>query len=89
MSDKHYNSKILMVAIFTAVFAGSFVISNQFVEPSMAQDISQLGEQIRERVIREIGQFMDGNETGNQTGNQTSGLSEFEEGEEIGAEETL
>jgi hypothetical protein len=27
--------------------------------------------------------------TGNQTGNQTSELSEFEEGEEIGAEETL
>lgn len=30
-----------------------------------------------------------GNQSGNQTGNQTSELSEFEEGEEIGAEETL
>ena len=33
--------------------------------------------------------YMDVQGTGNQTGNQTSELSEFEEGEEIGAEETL
>jgi hypothetical protein len=76
MSDKYHNNrKILLIAISTAVFAGSFVISSQFVQSSMAQDFGQLGEQIRERTGGEIGQLTDGNETGNQTGNQTDNQS--------------
>jgi hypothetical protein len=81
MSDKyhhhnHYNTKIFLIAISTAALAGSFLISSQFVESSLTQDIGQsVEEQIRERIGGEIEQLIVGNETGNQTGNQTDNQS--------------
>ena len=61
-----------MVAISAAVLVGSFVVSSQFVQPSAAQDLSQLGQQAREKVL---GQLSGGdNQTGNQTGNQSGGV---------------
>jgi hypothetical protein len=34
----------------------------------MAQDLSQMGQQAKEKIGGAIGQFMDGNQTGNQSG---------------------
>jgi hypothetical protein len=71
MSKKHqdhYDRKIFLVAISAAVLVGSFVVGSQFVQPSTAQDLSQLAQQARERVV---GQLAGGNQTGNQTGNQS------------------
>ena len=75
MSKKHqdhYYRKIFLVAISAAVLVGSFVVGCQFVQPSTAQDLSQLAQQARERVV---GQLAGGNETGNQIGNQTGNQS--------------
>jgi hypothetical protein len=82
MSEKyqdHYNKKMFLVAISAAVLVGSFVVSSQFVQTSMAQDLSQLGQQARERIL---GQQLGGgdNQTGNQTDNQTGNQS----GEDLG-----
>ena len=71
MSRKYqhnYDRKIFLVAISAAVLVGSFVVSSQFVQPSAAQDLSQLGQQAREKVV---GQQLSGrdNQTDNQTGN--------------------
>ena len=69
MFKKYYDRKILLVAISAAVLISSFVVSSQFVQPSAAQDLSQLGQQAREKVL---GQLSGGdNQTGNQTGNQS------------------
>jgi hypothetical protein len=35
---------------------------------TMAQDLSQMGQQAKEKIGGAIGQFMDGNQTGNQSG---------------------
>jgi hypothetical protein len=72
MFKKYYDRKIFLVAISAAVLVGSFVVSSQFVQPSAAQDLSQLGQQAREKVL---GQLSGGdNQTGNQTGNQSGGV---------------
>jgi hypothetical protein len=71
MFKKDYGRKIFLVAISAAVLVGSFVVSSQFVQPSAAQDLSQLGQQAREEVL---GQLSGGNQTGNQTGNQSGGV---------------
>jgi hypothetical protein len=73
MFKKYYDRKIFLVAISAAVLVGSFVVSSQFVQPSAAQDLSQLGQQAREKVL---GQQLSGgdNQTGNQTGNQSGGV---------------
>jgi hypothetical protein len=71
MFKKYYGRKIFLVAISAAVLVGSFVVSSQFVQPSAAQDLSQLGQQAREKVL---GQLSGGNQTGNQTGNQSGGV---------------
>ncbi len=68
------NRKILLVAISTAVLLGSFVVGSQLVQPSMAQDLGQMGQQAKERVGGAVGQLMGGNQTGNQTGNQSGGM---------------
>ena len=68
------NRKILLVAISTAVLVGSFVVGSQLVQPSMAQDLGQMGQQAKERVGGAVGQLMDGNQTGNQTANQSGGM---------------
>jgi hypothetical protein len=66
----HNDRKTFLVAISVAVLVGSFVVGSQFVQSSMAQDLSQLGQQAKER----IGQLAGGNQTGNQTGNQSGGM---------------
>jgi len=72
MFKKYYDRKIFLVAISAAVLVGSFVVSSHFVQPSAAQDLSQLGQQAREKVL---GQLSGGdNQTGNQTGNQSGGV---------------
>ena len=71
MFKKDYGRKIFLVAISAAVLVGSFVVSIQFVQPSAAQDLNQLGQQAREKVL---GQLSGGNQTGNQTGNQSGGV---------------
>jgi hypothetical protein len=72
MFKKYYDRKIFLVTISAAVLVGSFVVSSQFVQPSAAQDLSQLGQQAREKVL---GQLSGGdNQTGNQTGNQSGGV---------------
>jgi hypothetical protein len=38
----------------------------------MAQDVSQLGQQARERILGQLGSG--DNQTGNQTGNQSGGM---------------
>jgi len=70
MSEKYqdyYDKKIFIAAIFAAVF----VVGSQFVQSSMAQDLSQLGQQAREKVLGQLGGGE--NQTGNQTDNQSDG----------------
>jgi hypothetical protein len=52
---------------------GSFVVASQIVQSSMAQDLSQLGQQVREKMLGRLGGVRD-NQTDNQTGNQSSGM---------------
>ena len=47
-----------------------FVIGSQFVQPSMAQDMGNMGQQVKEKIGGAVQQLTDGNQTGNQTGNQ-------------------
>ncbi len=61
-----------MVAISAAVLVGSFVVGSQFVQSSMAQGVSQLGQQAREKILGQLGGG--DNQTGNQTGNQSGGM---------------
>ena len=60
--------KILLVAISAAVLLGSFAIGSQLIQPSMAQDLSQMREQAKEKIGGAVGQYTDGNQTGNQSG---------------------
>jgi hypothetical protein len=70
MFKKYYDKKILLATISAAVLANSFIVGSQFVQPSEAQDLSQLGQQAKER----IGQLTGDNQTGNQTDNQSGGV---------------
>ncbi|MGH9977806.1 MAG: hypothetical protein ACRD8Z_18515, partial [Nitrososphaeraceae archaeon] len=67
----HFDTKILLIAISAAMFVGSFVVSSQFVQPSLAQDLGQMGQQAKEKIGSAAGQLIGGNQTGNQTGNQS------------------
>ena len=73
-NQEHCERKILLVAISVAVLVGSFVVSSQFVQSSMAQDLSQMREQAKEKIAGAAGQLTDGNQTDNQTGNQSGGV---------------
>jgi hypothetical protein len=64
MSDKYDRKKIFMLAISVIVLIGTFVVINQIVQPSLAQDLGQLG------------QLAGGNQTGNQTANQSALLGD-------------
>ena len=44
------NRKMFLIAISASVLVGSFVIGSQLVQPSMAQDLGQLGEQAKEKI---------------------------------------
>jgi hypothetical protein len=68
----HYGKKVFIVAVCAVVLLGSFVIGSQFVQSSMAQDVSQLGQQAREGILGQLGGG--DNQTGNQTGNQSGGI---------------
>ncbi len=50
---------------------GSFTIGSQLVQPSMAQDLGQMGgqmgQQAGERIGGAMGQLLGGNQTGNQS----------------------
>jgi hypothetical protein len=73
-NQEHCERKILLVAISAAVLVGSFVVGSQYVQPSMAQDLGQMGQQAKEKVGGAVGQLTGGNQTGNQTGNQSGGM---------------
>jgi hypothetical protein len=62
-----------VAVISAAILVGSFVVTSQFVQLSLAQDLSQLGQQAKDRIGGVLGQFIGGNQTGNQTDNQSSG----------------
>ena len=66
--------KISVIAISAAVLASSFVIGSQLIQPSMAQDMGQMGQQAKEKIGGAMGQLTGGNQTGNQTGNQSGGV---------------
>jgi hypothetical protein len=59
---------MLLIEVSAAVLASSFVIGSQFVQPSMAQDMGQMGEQAKEKIGGAVQQLTSGNQTGNQSG---------------------
>jgi hypothetical protein len=76
MSRNHQyrDRKIFLIAISAAVIVGSFAIGSQLVQPSMAQDLGQMGGQMGQQAgDGAVGQLLGGNQTGNQTGNQSGG----------------
>ncbi len=91
MSKNHQyncNNKILLVAISAVVLVGSFVVGSQFVQPSMAQSLGQLGQEAKKEITgaaQDLGQLGQESEKeiagavgplvgGNQTGNQSGGM---------------
>jgi hypothetical protein len=53
MSRKHqhnYDRKKILAVISAAILVGSFVVTSQFVQLSLAQDLSQLGQQAKDRI---------------------------------------
>jgi hypothetical protein len=64
MSDKYYGSKIFLIGISVAILIGTFAIGSQLVQQSLAQDSSQMGQDVER------------NETGNQTANQSAGIGD-------------
>jgi hypothetical protein len=64
MSDKYDGSKIFLIGISVAILTGTFVVGSQSVQQSLAQDSSQMGQDVKR------------NETGNQTANQSAGLGD-------------
>ena len=49
--------KIFLTSISGAVLVGSFVIGSQLVQPTMAQDMGQMGEQAKEKIGGAVGQL--------------------------------
>lgn len=71
------NRRIFLTSISAAVLVGSFVIGSQLVQPSMAQDLGQMGGQAKEAVGGALQNLTGGNLTGgNMTGNQSGGALE-------------
>ena len=64
MSNKYDGSKIFLIGISVAILIGTFAVSSQFVQQSLAQDSNQMGQDVER------------NETGNQTANQSAGLGD-------------
>ena len=52
------------------------VVSSQFVQPSLAQNLSQLSQQAKEKIVEARGQLTDGNQTANQIANQSAPLGD-------------
>ena len=75
---KTLNRKIFLTSISAAVLVGAFVIGNQLVQPSMAQEY---GEQAKEKVGGVLQNLTSGaNQTGNRTGGALENLSEKAQG---------
>ena len=88
-NQEYCERKILLVAISAAVLVGSFVVGSQFVQPSMAQSLGQLGQEAEKEIsgaAQDLGQLGQESEKeiagavgplagGNQTGNQTGNQS--------------
>jgi hypothetical protein len=64
MSDKYDERKIFLIAISAAIIIGSFIVSSQFIQLTVAQGLIQQG------------QLAGFNETGNQTANQSALLGD-------------
>jgi hypothetical protein len=64
MSIKYDGSKMFLIGISVAILIGTFAVGSQFVTQSLAQDSSQMGQDVER------------NETGNQTANQSAGLGD-------------
>jgi hypothetical protein len=65
MSDEYdYERKIFVITISVAILIGSFAVGSQVVQQSLAQNSSQMGQDVER------------NETGNQTANQSAGLGD-------------
>jgi hypothetical protein len=64
MSDKYDERKIFLIAISVAILIGTFAVGSQFVHQSLAQNSSQMGQ--------DVGL----NETGNQTASQSALLGD-------------
>jgi hypothetical protein len=60
MSNKLDGGKIFVITISVPLLIGTFAVGSQFVQQSLAQDSSQMGQDVR-------------NEAGNQTANQGLG----------------
>jgi hypothetical protein len=75
-NQDNWGRKIFLTSISAAVLVGSFVICSQLVQPSMAQDMGQMGEQAKEKIGGAVGQLVGGNQTGNQTGGVLGQLGE-------------
>jgi hypothetical protein len=79
MSKNHQdnlNRRLFLTSISAAVLIGSFVIGSQLVQPSMAQDLGQMGEQAKEKVGGALQNLTGGNQTGNQSGGMLGQLGE-------------
>jgi hypothetical protein len=64
MSDKFDGGKIFVITTSVAILIGTFAVGSQFVQQSLAQNSSQMGQDVER------------NETGNQTANQSAGLGD-------------
>jgi hypothetical protein len=64
MSDKFDGRKIFLIGISVAILIGTFIVGSQLVQQSLAQDSSQMGQDVKR------------NETGNQTANQSAGIGD-------------
>jgi hypothetical protein len=64
MTHKFDDGKTFVISISVAILIGSFAVGTQFVQQSLAQDSSQIGQDVER------------NETGNQTANQSAGLGD-------------
>jgi hypothetical protein len=63
-SKNHRNNcyrKIFSTAVSATVLVTSFVIGSQFVQPSMAQDMGQMGKQAKEKIGGAVQQLIGGN----------------------------
>jgi hypothetical protein len=64
MSHKFDDGKVFVITISVAILIGSFTVGSQVVQQSLAQDSSQMGQDVER------------NETDNQTANQSAGLGD-------------
>lgn len=64
MSDKFHGGKTFVITILVAILIGSFAVGSHFVQQSLAQDSSRMGQDVER------------NENGNQTANQSAEIGD-------------